>query len=222
VLLTTLLIAGVARAQEPAATPPQDAPRAVAPAALTPPPPPATDSGQAPTGVVLTPDVQRYAQFLKSKLVVLELGFFSGLTLKQGGRELSPGLFGDGLVDAFAESERASERARAYRTQRVAGLAVLAVGTVATTAGLVGLVGLAGSRSNARTPLIMWSVVALAGTVALTVGALLLGASQANLWEAVNTWNAELLDAALPGPGFSFEVGDGRGGLAGLSVSGSF
>lgn len=181
-----------ARAQEPAPLQPP------ATTSLTTPPPPNLEASPAPDGVVITPDVQRYARYLKRNLVVINLSLFSGLTLKQGGVELSPGLFGSRLFDTFKDSLRATELTRSYRTQAIAGAALTAVGAVAAITGLVGLAGLAGARSTERGPLVMWSVVSLSGTVALAVGAVLLGSSQSRLLEAINAWNEDLVDGALP------------------------
>jgi len=88
------------------------------------------------------------AEHLRHSLMDLDVGFFSGVNVKQDGRELALGLLDDSGVDAFSlvpSAHETMERAIAFRRAgfglQVAGTVVLAVGVAATT-GLLFLPGL--------------------------------------------------------------------------------
>ncbi len=169
----------------PAATPPSAVP--------VPSPPPMP---------VQEPSAADFARELKDQLLSFHVEFWRGMQVYQGGRPLV-GFGGDDthlneVLDAFPESKEARARGRMYR---LTGTILLAAGAI-PLAGSVGYFvygsetrGAAGLSTGALIGLLAVTLVSLA---AYTVGAVLLNRAVAAQLDAVNLYNAALLNRQLP------------------------
>jgi hypothetical protein len=136
------------------------------------------------------------AELAANKFLFVQIDF-TGLKLLQGGRTIEPGMFGGDALPPFEEVPDALEEAHAFRTKRIVGFSIGMAGVawvVADSIWFLAAVLPSGNvdRLNATIPLYL--ALAIPALVLSAVGGLIQQSAVVSFFNAVNRFNAALLN----------------------------
>ena len=140
---------------------------------------------------------------IKNELMYVKVGFGQGLggvAAFQNGEEMALGFFGGNVETYFDGSPEALEAARSFSTYKTVGFTMWSIGLAALLADLGILIHVMAENDGRvyadNFPLIFGLLIG--GTAVGLPGALLFQQANSRLVEAVNTYNAALLNQFLP------------------------
>jgi hypothetical protein len=133
---------------------------------------------------------------LSDRILQLRIGVF-GIELQQGGARLDEGFLWEKLADRVKLSPRAAELAESVHEQLITGWSLTGAGSVALILTPVLLFADPGftTGSGPGPSFAGAMILELAGIIAITVGATLVGSVQAKIFDVVNAYNVDYLDS---------------------------